>query len=681
MAIYHEDIVDIELEGGNIHRAFLNTAIGSGDELANRFGVRAFRNGQPENIGGTCFGLFVRADGATVAIANGTVSGNVAYVTLPEACYAVEGQFTLAIKCQGGGVTGTLRIVDGVVSRTSTDETVDPGNIIESVEDLIDAIDDAVAEIPVNYNASFAPEYSTSAKYNLGDYVTYDGYLWRCTTAITSSESWTSGHWKKIALASDVSEMRRAIGETQYAVRKYSIPLNGEHLRDSDPIYLDIKTGEKFLIKIRQTAGRTWRYYLDYTDGTSLISGWSANDVDQVMTAAKDIYAFRLEAPTAGGTEATEFQTIIVQSPLFDFYTTSVSANQAYITNSNYSTVLPDADNAKKNTVYLLLGNNIQASHLPVSDFSTAGLLANFRSDLMKYQILIQGSKYWVRTGYDSTWNAWTLYKAERQVVRVGATEEYTKLTDALEYAYNTGDCDVYVNSGTYDIFDELGGSSYFDDFEFVDGEKGGGPVVGKNCRYFFSPGAEVTFYNTTSNEDVAKTFSPFNAGNGNFMIDGLVIKCSKCRYAFHDEMTHTGLNNRQTVEHVFRNVNFYKDNSGNTYFVNHMCIGGGLISHGGEVVTIENSFFDGAVAGQPLVSYHNGLGGSSLPSQSKVSITGCYFDNGGTARISSYGDNTDDSVMFVTNCSLGTAPINELETQSSEMNTKLYQWNNVIRT
>lgn len=153
MANYREDIVDIELTGGNIHRSFMNHTIGQGDDDANRFGIRVFRNGQPEALVGDCFGLFIRADGETVPIENGVVDGNTAYVTLPPACYAVEGNFTLTIKVNGGGVTGTMRIVDGVVSRTSTSVVVDPGTVIPSVEALIEAIDAAVASLPADYSS------------------------------------------------------------------------------------------------------------------------------------------------------------------------------------------------------------------------------------------------------------------------------------------------------------------------------------------------------------------------------------------------------------------------------------------------------------------------------------------------------------------------------------------------
>lgn len=153
MAIYKEDIVDIELESGSIHRSFLNHTIGSGDDNANRFGIRVFRNGEPEEIGGTCAGYFVRADGETVVISDGAVNGNTAYVTLPESCYAAEGQFALAIKISSGSITGTMRIVDGVVSRTSTEVAVDPGTIIPSVSALIATINAAVESIPVDYSA------------------------------------------------------------------------------------------------------------------------------------------------------------------------------------------------------------------------------------------------------------------------------------------------------------------------------------------------------------------------------------------------------------------------------------------------------------------------------------------------------------------------------------------------
>lgn len=156
MAIYKENIVDIDLENANIHRTFLKHTIGEGDSNANRFGVRVFRDGEPVDMSSvTCMGYFIRSDGGTVTLP-GTVAGSSAHVTLTSACYAVEGQFALAIKLSdptGEGVTGTMRIIDGVVSNTMTGTYIDPGTILPSIEELIATIEAAVASIPEDYSS------------------------------------------------------------------------------------------------------------------------------------------------------------------------------------------------------------------------------------------------------------------------------------------------------------------------------------------------------------------------------------------------------------------------------------------------------------------------------------------------------------------------------------------------
>lgn len=144
MAIYKEDIVDFDLETGTVHRSFSNKIIGEGDVLGNRYGVRCYRNGQPESlVGSTVIGQFIRADGNTITINGGYITGNTAYVTLPEACYAVEGNFTLIIKLEGGGVTGTIRVVDGTVINTTNGNMIDPGNVIPDLSDYLAVIEDA----------------------------------------------------------------------------------------------------------------------------------------------------------------------------------------------------------------------------------------------------------------------------------------------------------------------------------------------------------------------------------------------------------------------------------------------------------------------------------------------------------------------------------------------------------
>ena len=67
------------------------------------------------------------------------------------------------------------------------------------------ATGDAIAAAKTAVLNAMAPAYSTSATYAVGDYVNYNGSIYRCTTAITTAESWTSGHWTAVVLGADLA--------------------------------------------------------------------------------------------------------------------------------------------------------------------------------------------------------------------------------------------------------------------------------------------------------------------------------------------------------------------------------------------------------------------------------------------------------------------------------------------
>lgn len=50
--------------------------------------------------------------------------------------------------------------------------------------------------------AAFAPVYSTTSTYSVGDLVWNDG-LYKCKTAITSAEAWTAAHWQKTTITDE----------------------------------------------------------------------------------------------------------------------------------------------------------------------------------------------------------------------------------------------------------------------------------------------------------------------------------------------------------------------------------------------------------------------------------------------------------------------------------------------
>lgn len=158
MALYHTDIVDIDLDSGTVHRSFAHRTLSEGDVNANRYGVRLWRSGQPVTAEGSqCMGYFIRhGRGDTVTISGGLFSGQEAFVTLPDACYAYDGAFSLVIKLVGGGVTGTMRIVDGTVIDSVIGSPVDPGGVIPDLDELLavigraEAAADAIAEFDVH---------------------------------------------------------------------------------------------------------------------------------------------------------------------------------------------------------------------------------------------------------------------------------------------------------------------------------------------------------------------------------------------------------------------------------------------------------------------------------------------------------------------------------------------------
>ena len=69
--------------------------------------------------------------------------------------------------------------------------------------------------------ADIAPMYDSTATYDLGEYVIYNGTFYRCTTAITTAEAWDATHW---TLAT-IGEILKAIptgGTTGQVLRKQS---------------------------------------------------------------------------------------------------------------------------------------------------------------------------------------------------------------------------------------------------------------------------------------------------------------------------------------------------------------------------------------------------------------------------------------------------------------------------
>jgi len=89
-----------------------------------------------------------------------------------------------------------------------------------------------------------AAEYSSSATYSVGDYVIYQNELYRCSTAITTAETWTAAHWTKTSLSNEVETEKIQVvtlsssGTGTFSDSDYAKVLrNNCLLKDVDGIY------------------------------------------------------------------------------------------------------------------------------------------------------------------------------------------------------------------------------------------------------------------------------------------------------------------------------------------------------------------------------------------------------------------------------------------------------------
>lgn len=102
--------------------------------------------------------------------------------------------------------------IDGDVGNVSTLTTIDKSNVVAAINehdaeigDLSDLTTDdkdtlvgAINEVDLHADRLFgdtANEYSDASTYNIGDFVLYDWKLYKCTTNITTPETFDASHW------------------------------------------------------------------------------------------------------------------------------------------------------------------------------------------------------------------------------------------------------------------------------------------------------------------------------------------------------------------------------------------------------------------------------------------------------------------------------------------------------
>lgn len=114
--------------------------------------------------------------------------------TYSDATQSVHGLMSTSDKIKLDGI-------DTGANKTVVDDALD-GESTNPVQNAVvtEALD-GKADI-----ADLAPAYSTSGTYAVGDYVTYNGNVYRCTTAISTAEAWTPAHWTQVAIGTELTQ-------------------------------------------------------------------------------------------------------------------------------------------------------------------------------------------------------------------------------------------------------------------------------------------------------------------------------------------------------------------------------------------------------------------------------------------------------------------------------------------
>lgn len=151
----------------------------NGEKGAHRFLIHVIRDGEPVTLNGSISCRFLQPDGGLVTF-SGSVSEGAASVTLPQACYAVPGRFSMAIYVTENGATTAVYAGVGNIFRETGSAIIDPGTVIPSVEQLLSEVEavqtaidqiEAIVEGAVSYSAdapALTEEQKAQARANIG---------------------------------------------------------------------------------------------------------------------------------------------------------------------------------------------------------------------------------------------------------------------------------------------------------------------------------------------------------------------------------------------------------------------------------------------------------------------------------------------------------------------------------
>lgn len=628
-----------------VHVQYLDGNVFSQDNLGNLIGVHVFDDGEPAVLSGSVSGNVIRPDGGTVAV-TGALSGNDCYIILPEAAYSTPGPISIIIKLTGGGSTVTLCAVVANVYQASTDTPVDPGTIIPSIQELIDAINAAIESVPADYSSLWNITKQIGKKLNQENvympgaengYTTGAGttYLYFLTDGsvpvlipkgstiarINFVNSSTAHHTVSIYLFERQGTNFKCVGILSECNIDDGRVLDIDVSAFDTDIYIGIKNDIAYGIKFYEgiITDRTSGILCAY-NGTP-----SVNDVITPSIDTTRYYAFniRIDAFIPENRE----KNIFTGSNTFLFKNNDIVSEISWNTGKGFYNDTFDASTTVSNYQYMLIDssvgdtseaipirnndgkliNNIQVSDVSsydeaflVAEFDRNGIYlrtltaGTFESDGFSsdcyYAVLRRFTNYDTRYYIDNIRVAWLNSGDEEYTVGAdGDFETFTEMLVALKD--NTNKKTVYVSEGIYDIYEEMGGDAFLatitnpGSLNWRDVCN----IIPDNTTIIGIGKVVLTWEPSAAavgSDAMAFLFSPLNL-SGSATVENIEIRATNCRYAIHDETSSIARWNN--VQRKFKNV--HAVHTMGTYHPTEQTYGAGIAPTG--LYEFENCLFE----------------------------------------------------------------------------------------
>lgn len=176
-----------------------------------------------------------------------------------------------------------------------------------------------------------APVYSSAYTYDVGDYVNYNGTIYRCTTAITTAEAWTPGHWTATNAGSELTDLKSALKPVgKCTVGTFNVAAGTTHEFYNDIIPVSFDAGTPFYVFVSGVA--KYQIYVYYSENNY---ARVAFDTPYFGTLENDIIAVGVYIL---GTTITESATVTVKAFEADSLFGAVGANTIGVKNLNKKT-------------------------------------------------------------------------------------------------------------------------------------------------------------------------------------------------------------------------------------------------------------------------------------------------------------------------------------------------------